>query len=73
MKLGMSRLEVSPPGVGAMAWGDATGLGRLHPSKSAYGGAETYEEENEGFELSLAPGEFDAPGLVSRPLIMAWR
>ncbi len=56
MKLGMSKLEVSPLGVGAMTWGDARGLGRLHPSKSAYGGAEGFEEEKKAFELSLAAG-----------------
>ncbi len=56
MKLGRSELEVPPLGVGAMTWGDARGLGRLHPAKSAYGGAEGYEEEKKAFELSLAAG-----------------
>ena len=37
--LGHSGLQVSRLGVGAMTWGDARGLARLHPAKLAYGGA----------------------------------
>jgi hypothetical protein len=28
-----------------MTWGEARGLARLHPAKTAYGGAHGYEEE----------------------------
>jgi aryl-alcohol dehydrogenase-like predicted oxidoreductase len=51
--LGRSNLQVPRLGVGAMTWGDAKGLARLHPAKTAYGGAEGYEEEKRALELSL--------------------
>jgi aryl-alcohol dehydrogenase-like predicted oxidoreductase len=35
--LGGSKLQVPRLGVGAMTWGDAKGLARLHPAKIAYG------------------------------------
>ena len=38
--LGRSDLLVPRLGVGAMTWGEAHGLARLHPAKVAYGGAE---------------------------------
>ena len=38
--LGRSDLLVPRLGVGAMTWGEAHGLARLHPAKIAYGGAE---------------------------------
>ncbi len=68
MNLDMSELEASSPGGGAVVWGDATGLRRLHPSKSAYGGAEGYEEEKQAFELSLAAdrGRGARPGQPAR-------
>lgn len=56
MKLGKSNLEVPRLGLGAMTWGDATGLARLQPAKSAYGGADGFEEEKKAFEVSLAAG-----------------
>ena len=56
MKLGKSELAVPHLGIGAMTWGDAKGLGRLQPAKSAYGGAEGFEEEKKAFEVSLAAG-----------------
>jgi aryl-alcohol dehydrogenase-like predicted oxidoreductase len=49
-------MVVSRLGIGAMTWGDARGLARLHPAKLAYGGAEGYEEEKRALEASLAAG-----------------
>jgi len=43
-------------GMGVMTWGDAKGLARLHPAKTAYGGAEGLEEEKRALEVSLAAG-----------------
>src|SRR5437764_1280922 len=54
--LGRSDLQVPRLGLGVMTWGDATGLGRLHPSKTAYGGAEGLDEERRAFQASLAAG-----------------
>jgi len=54
--LGRSRLEVPRIGVGAMTWGEARGLARLHPAKLAYGGAHGYEEEKRALEASLEAG-----------------
>jgi aryl-alcohol dehydrogenase-like predicted oxidoreductase len=54
--LGHSNLQVPRLGVGAMTWGDATGLGQLHPSKIAYGGADGPEEEKSALEACLAMG-----------------
>ncbi len=56
MTLGRSNLQVPPLGVGAMTWGEARGLARLHPSKLAYGGAHGFVEEKAAFEASLAAG-----------------
>jgi len=54
-------------GVGAMTWGDAKGLARLHPAKTAYGGAEGFEEEKRALELSLEAGVnlFDTAAMYS--------
>lgn len=54
--LGRSKLEVPRLGVGAMTWGEARGLARLHPAKMAYGGAYGYEEEKRALEASLEAG-----------------
>src|SRR5512133_485826 len=54
--LGKSNLQVPRMGVGAMTWGDAKGLARLHPAKTAYGGAEGFEEEKRALEVSIAAG-----------------
>ena len=54
--LGRSNLQVPRMGVGAMTWGDAKGLARLHPAKTAYGGAEGLEEEERALEASLDVG-----------------
>jgi aryl-alcohol dehydrogenase-like predicted oxidoreductase len=67
MSLGQSSLQVPRMGVGAMTWGDAKGLARLHPAKTAYGGAEGFEEEKRAFEVSLAAGAnlFDTAAMYS--------
>ena len=54
--LGKSRLKVPRMGVGAMTWGDAKGLARLHPAKISYGGAEGLEQEKQALEVSLESG-----------------
>ena len=66
-KLGQSNLQVSRIGVGAMTWGDAKGLARLHPAKTAYGGAEGFEEEKRALEASLDAGInlFDTAAMYS--------
>ncbi|HRE48021.1 MAG TPA: aldo/keto reductase [Aggregatilineales bacterium] len=65
--LGSSSLKVPRLGVGAMTWGDAKGLSRFHPAKTAYGGAHGAEEEKRAFELSLAAGVnlFDTAAMYS--------
>ena len=54
--LGRSDLLVPRLGVGAMTWGEAHGLARLHPAKIAYGGAEGRDEERRAWEASIAAG-----------------
>jgi aryl-alcohol dehydrogenase-like predicted oxidoreductase len=54
--LGRSSLEVPRLGVGAMTWGEARGLARLHPAQMAYGAAHGYEEEKQALEVSLKVG-----------------
>jgi len=54
--LGRSNLQVPRMGMGVMTWGDAKGLARLHPAKTAYGGAEGFEEEKHALDVSLAAG-----------------
>ena len=56
MPLGRSLLQVPRMGVGAMIWGDAKGLARLHPAKTAYGGSHGFEEEKRALEVSLEAG-----------------
>jgi len=65
--LGKSNLQVPRMGVGAMTWGDAKGLARLHPAKTAYGGAEGFEEEKRALEVSLDVGAnlFDTAAMYS--------
>lgn len=65
--LGRSSLRVPRMGVGAMTWGEAKGLARLHPAKTAYGGAEGFEEEKRALEVSLAAGAnlFDTAAMYS--------
>lgn len=66
-RLGQSDVVVSRLGIGAMTWGDARGLARLHPAKLAYGGAEGLEEEKRALEASLAAGVtlFDTAAMYS--------
>ena len=54
--LGKSQLQVPRLGVGAMTWGDAKGVARLHPAKTAYGGAHGFDEEKRALEASLEAG-----------------
>ena len=65
--LGRSQLQVPRMGVGAMTWGDAKGLARLHPAKIAYGGAHGFEEEKRALESSMAAGVdlFDTAAMYS--------
>jgi aryl-alcohol dehydrogenase-like predicted oxidoreductase len=65
--LGRSALQVPRMGVGAMIWGDAKGLARLHPAKTAYGGSEGFDEEKRAVEASLAAGVnlFDTAAMYS--------
>ena len=67
MQLGKSNLQVPRMGVGAMTWGDAKGLARLHPAKTAYGGAEGFDEEKRALEVSLEAGAnlFDTAAMYS--------
>jgi len=50
-----------------MTWGDAHGLARLHPAKTAYGGAHGFDEEKRAFEASLEAGVnlFDTAAMYS--------
>ncbi|MEO6394756.1 MAG: aldo/keto reductase [Devosia sp.] len=54
--LGRTEIEVPRLGLGAMTWGDPKGLARLHPAKTAYGGAESAVEEAQAVSESLAAG-----------------
>lgn len=65
--LGKSNLRVPRMGVGAMVWGDPKGLARLHPAKTAYGGAHGIEEERRVVDVSIEAGVnlFDTAGMYS--------
>lgn len=65
--LGRSSLLVPRLGVGAMTWGEARGLARLHPAKLAYGGAHGRAAEKAALEASLAAGVtlFDTAAMYS--------
>jgi aryl-alcohol dehydrogenase-like predicted oxidoreductase len=52
--LGRSDVQVSRLGVGAMTWGDPSGIARFHPAKLAYGGPAGIEEERAALKASLA-------------------
>ncbi|MGZ8755430.1 MAG: aldo/keto reductase [Acidimicrobiia bacterium] len=66
-RLGQSDLGVPRLGVGAMTWGEARGLARLHPAKMAYGGAHGLEAETEALAVSLEKGVnlFDTAAMYS--------
>lgn len=65
--LGKSNLCVPRMGVGVMTWGDAKGLARFHPAKTAYGGPEGYEDEKQAFQACLYAGVnfFDTAAMYS--------
>jgi aryl-alcohol dehydrogenase-like predicted oxidoreductase len=65
--LGRSPVRVSRLGVGAMTWGDPTGLSRLSPAKLAYGGAHGIDQERRALEASVAAGVtlFDTAAMYS--------
>jgi aryl-alcohol dehydrogenase-like predicted oxidoreductase len=65
--LGRSPVRVSRLGVGAMTWGDPTGLSRLSPAKLAYGGPRGIDEERDALEASVAAGVtlFDTAAMYS--------
>jgi aryl-alcohol dehydrogenase-like predicted oxidoreductase len=65
--LGRSDLQVPRLGVGAMTWGDPSGLARWTPAKLAYGGAHGFDEEKRALEASLAAGVtlFDTAAMYS--------
>jgi aryl-alcohol dehydrogenase-like predicted oxidoreductase len=65
--LGKSNLRVPRMGVGAMVWGDPKGLARLHPAKTAYGGAHGIEEERRAVDVSIEAGVnlFDTAAMYS--------
>jgi len=54
-------------GVGAMTWGDPSGLARWSPAKLAYGGADGPDGEAMAFEVSVAAGVtlFDTASMYS--------
>lgn len=54
-------------GVGAMTWGEPTGLSRWSPAKLAYGGAHGRVEEQRAFEASISAGVtlFDTAAMYS--------
>ena len=71
--LGRSGVRVSRLGVGAMTWGDPSGLARLSPAKLAYGGPAGIDDERAALEASLAAGVtlFDtAAMLISGPFAL---
>lgn len=65
--LGRSDVRVSRLGVGAMTWGDPSGIARLHPAKLSYGGPRGIEEERAALEASVAAGVtlFDTAAMYS--------
>jgi aryl-alcohol dehydrogenase-like predicted oxidoreductase len=65
--LGRSAVRVSRLGVGAMTWGDPSGLARLSPAKLAYGGPPGIDEERAALEGSLSAGVtlFDTAAMYS--------
>jgi aryl-alcohol dehydrogenase-like predicted oxidoreductase len=65
--LGRTDVHVSRLGVGAMTWGDPSGIARFHPAKLAYGGPASIEAERAALEASLAAGVtlFDTAAMYS--------
>jgi aryl-alcohol dehydrogenase-like predicted oxidoreductase len=54
--LGKSSLKVPRMGIGAMIWGQPTGLSRWTPAQMAYGPSHGADEEERALEVSLAAG-----------------
>jgi aryl-alcohol dehydrogenase-like predicted oxidoreductase len=54
--LGRSDLPAPRLGLGAMTWGDPSGLARWTPAKLAYGGPSGPEQEEQAFQASLQGG-----------------
>jgi aryl-alcohol dehydrogenase-like predicted oxidoreductase len=65
--LGRSDVMVPRLGVGAMTWGEPTGMSRLTPAKLAYGGADGADGEARAFASSMAAGVtfFDTAAMYS--------
>jgi aryl-alcohol dehydrogenase-like predicted oxidoreductase len=64
--LGRSEVRVSRLGLGVMVWGEASGVQRVMPAKSAYGGTNAADEQA-AFDASLAAGInfFDTAAMYS--------
>ena len=56
LPLGRTELLVPMLGIGAMTWGDPSGMARFTPAKLAYGGPQDREAEQEAVEAALAGG-----------------
>jgi aryl-alcohol dehydrogenase-like predicted oxidoreductase len=54
--LGQTNLQVSRLGIGAMTWGQPSGLARWTPAQLAYGPSHGAMEEERALEVSLAAG-----------------
>ncbi|HLO29680.1 MAG TPA: aldo/keto reductase [Anaerolineales bacterium] len=54
--LGRSNLQVPRMGMGAMVWGQPTGMARWTPAQLAYGPSQSAEEEERALDVSLAAG-----------------
>lgn len=54
--LGRSTLRVPRLGLGAMVWGQPTGIARWTPAQLSYGPSDSAAEEDGAFEASLAAG-----------------
>lgn len=54
--LGRSSLRVPRMGIGAMIWGQPTGLSRWTPAQMAYGPSQSAEEEQRAIDLCIAAG-----------------
>ena len=56
MALGRTNLQVPRLGVGAMVWGQPTGLARWTPAQLSYGPSHGADEEEQALAVSLAAG-----------------
>ena len=54
--LGRSNLRVPRAGIGAMTWGQPSGMARWTPAQLAYGPSQSPDEEQRALEASLAGG-----------------